>query len=112
MFAHAFSMCVMRTHATNRSSGSFAQARANRGNTGKAIIQRSALSRQCHQKLSLNNGRPPMKPYLLMLLIAAIAMLSDFLGQDERAQRKQSRVRVGADVARNIASRLTLRRAP
>jgi hypothetical protein len=53
-----------------------------------------------------------MKPYLLMLLIAAIAMLSDFLGQDERAQRKQSRVRVGADVARNIASRLTLRRAP
>jgi hypothetical protein len=52
-----------------------------------------------------------MKPYLLTLLIAAIAMLSDLLGKAERAQRKQSRVRVSAEALRNIA-RLTQRRAP
>jgi hypothetical protein len=109
--ARVFSIGAMRSPATHRSGRSFAQGRANRGNAGKAIIQRSAPSRQRHRKLSLNNGRLPMKPYLLTLLIAVIAMLSDFLGQAERAQRKQSRARVSAGAPRNIA-RLTQRRAP
>jgi hypothetical protein len=45
-----------------------------------------------------------MKPYLLMLLIGAIVMVSNLFGSAGRPQRKLARARVVSDIARNIGS--------
>ena len=48
-----------------------------------------------------------MKPYLLTLLIAAIAMLSDLVGKADRSRRKLYRAPFAADLARDIGRRAT-----
>jgi hypothetical protein len=48
-----------------------------------------------------------MKPYLLTLLIAAIAMLSDLLGKADRRPRKLYQARLVSDPARAIGRRVT-----
>src|SRR5262249_26970070 len=98
------------THDAHSSSG-FAQRRANCGNGGKAMSRRSALLSQCYRKPSANGGALPMKPYLLMLLIGAIVMFSDLLGNVGRAQRKPAPARLVLDIARNIGSRIAQRKS-
>jgi len=74
----------------------------------KPFPKPSALFRQRSRALSLQRTAGlPMKPYLLTLLIAAIAMLSDLVGKADRSRRKLYRAPFAADLARDIGRRAT-----